>query len=250
MTPAGNLPELGPPPAVPRPRLMGPALRGPRGCSPTDERCSEVSRQPRAAQLCPRPGAEAHVARQRGAERSRPVAGGQRWAAGVSPRRGHWGPTSGTWEAAFVGVSGPFIPFGLREPSSSADGTPPCPSLQGAPGQWGARGFQRAPQDVLTPSPQSLANCRPVSYSAPGVAEPDAGRLQSQALNTEFYAGGIRPFIFRAPSEENRKLALKTRTLDGFWSRAFKGEDRGPGVGGRGRSRLVGSCASPVALLG
>lgn len=126
----------------------------------------------------------------------------------------------------------------------------PVPACREHLGGGGVRGFQRAPQDVLTPSPQSLANCRPVSYSAPGAAEPDAGRLQSQALNTEFYAGGIRPFIFRAPSEENRKLALKTRTLDGFWSRAFTGEDRGPGVGGRGRSRLVGSCASPVALLG
>lgn len=49
-------------------------------------------------------------------------------------------PVSGTWEAAFVGgLPVPFIPFGLREPGSLADGTPPCPSLQRASGRWHLR---------------------------------------------------------------------------------------------------------------
>lgn len=48
VTPAGNLPELGPHQPCPSPRLVGPARRRPAVRSPTDERCSEVSRQPRA----------------------------------------------------------------------------------------------------------------------------------------------------------------------------------------------------------
>lgn len=63
VTPAGNLPELGPRQPCPSPRLVGPARRRPAVRSPTDERCSEVSRQPRAARLCPGRGVGAHAPR-------------------------------------------------------------------------------------------------------------------------------------------------------------------------------------------